>query len=101
MLYSRRFNVLKLFQSLVERKKERFASSVSLLEKRERERERKIGFPPVAESEKRGEVGDADVEGGRGKYLLLSVTRDVGGTKKCRKFRRIEAAVCAARKLCG
>ena len=55
----------------------------------------------MAESEKRGEVGDADVEGGRGKYLLLSVTRDVGGTKKCRKFRRIEAAVCAARKLCG
>lgn len=53
----------------------------------------------MTESEKRGEVGD--VEGGRGKYLLLSVTRDVGGTKKCRKFRRIEAAVCAARKLCG
>lgn len=28
-----------------------------------------------------------------GKYLLLSVTRDVRGGKKCRKFRRIEAAV--------
>lgn len=34
-------------------------------------------------------------KGGGGKYLLLSVTRDVGGTKKCRKFRRIEAAVCS------
>ncbi|KAK1123720.1 hypothetical protein K0M31_008417 [Melipona bicolor] len=69
---------------LVERRKKKwFASSVSFVDQPCRQRREKNWFPLVAEGEKRGEVGDADVvEGGSGKYLLLSVTRDGGRYEK-------------------